>query len=337
MNILVIGGSGFIGRATVACLLAAGHAVTVLHRGRQPAPLPAAVRTLIADRDALPAQRGVLRRLRPDVVIDAYAMTAQHARDLVEVFDGHAGRLLLIGSADVYRNYDGLRRRSEHRPDPPPLAEDAPLRERLYPYRGQAGIAVPYRDDYDKIPVERTAAGAADLPLTLLRLPLVYGPGDHQRLLWPYLQRMRDGRPRILLGARQALWRFTRGYIENVAAAVALAATDARAASGTYNLGEARTPTEIERIRALGAAAGWTGEPCSVPEPALPPPLRLPLNFDYSLWTDTARLRRELGFCEPVDETTALTRTVEWELAHPLPGPPIDYAAEDAALADAGG
>ena len=48
---------------------------------------------------------------------------------------------------------------------------------------------------------------------------MVYGPGDYQHRLRPYLKRMDDARPAIVLDARQVTWRDTRGYVEDVAAA----------------------------------------------------------------------------------------------------------------------
>jgi hypothetical protein len=64
--------------------------------------------------------------------------------------------------------------------------------------------------------VEQVLLAVADLPVTVLRLPAVYGPGDAQHRLRPYLQRMLDGRPGILLHEGQAAWRWTRGYVRNL-------------------------------------------------------------------------------------------------------------------------
>jgi uncharacterized protein YbjT (DUF2867 family) len=50
---------------------------------------------------------------------------------------------------------------------------------------------------------------------------------------------MDDGRSAILLEKGMASWRWTHGYVEDVAAAVALAVMDERAAGRTYNVGEA--------------------------------------------------------------------------------------------------
>jgi len=52
----------------------------------------------------------------------------------------------------------------------------------------------------------------------------VYGPGDNQHRIFEYLKRMDDGRTAILLTGPGG-WRWSRGYVENVAAAIALAAT----------------------------------------------------------------------------------------------------------------
>jgi nucleoside-diphosphate-sugar epimerase len=57
----------------------------------------------------------------------------------------------------------------------------------------------------------------------VVRLPAVYGPGDKQHRLLPYVRRMDDERPAVLLTTDQAGWRWTRGYVVNVAAAIALA------------------------------------------------------------------------------------------------------------------
>lgn len=174
--------------------------------------------------------------------------------------------------------------------------------------------------------------GAADLPSTVLRLPAVYGPGDRQRRFAPWLRRMDDGRRFILLGERQARWRWTHGYVGDVAGAVALAATHPGAAGRVYNVGEAETPTVAARVRALGRAAGWHGEIRTVPDDALPATLREPVDHRVDLALDTTRIRCELGYAERVAPGEALRRTVAWERAVPAPAGelPVDYAAEDA-------
>lgn len=319
MRVLAVGATGFIGPHVVRLLVERGHEVAVLHRGQTRADLPDGVRSVLGNRDALAEVLPKIERFGPEVILDVVPYTERHARELVDALGGVAQRVVALSSADVYRNYDGARGRPTAPPDPTPLSEDAPLRETRFPYRGH-GLPQPWADDYDKIPVERVVLAAPGLAGTVLRLPAVYGPGDKQHRLRPYLGQMDDGRPTVLLAEEQAGWRWTRGYVENVAAAIALAVTDSRAAGRVYNVGERSTPTEREWVEQIGAAAGWTGEVVAVPSEHLPEPLRTPFDPRYDLATDTSRIRDELGFAEPVGWREALRRTVAWERAQPDAG-----------------
>jgi nucleoside-diphosphate-sugar epimerase len=336
VQFLVIGGTRFTGPHVVRRLLAAGHAVAVFHRGQTRAELPPAVVTIHGDRKDLPAFAGAFARLAPQVVIDMVAYTERDALDLVRTFRGLARRLVVLSSMDVYRSYERLRGTADEAPDPTPSAEDSPLRRTLFPYRGLAKGEDDLLYHYEKILVERAVRGGPDLPATLLRLPAVYGPGDDQRRTFEYLKRMDDGRPAILLNEVRAGWRWSRGYVENVADAVALAATDERAAGRTYNVGERAACTEAEWVRRIGRATAWAGEVVGLPEADLPAHLRTPYDWRHDCVGDTGRLRRELGFEEPVSPEEALRRTVAWERAQPpreVDPRQFDYDDEDAALA----
>ena len=130
-----------------------------------------------------------------------------------------------------------------------------------------------------------------------------------------------------------ARWRSPRGYVENVAAAIALAATDERAAGRIYNVGEAEAVSELEWARLIAEAAGWNGRFVTVPTEKAPAHLVSPANLDQDWAADTSRIRAELGYREPVSRSEAIRRTVEWERAHPpAQSDPaqFDYAAEDA-------
>jgi nucleoside-diphosphate-sugar epimerase len=189
-------------------------------------------------------------------------------------------------------------------------------------------------DEYDKIPVEREILGDRELPGTVLRLPMVYGPGDPLHRFFPMLKRMDDRRHAILLEEKQAAWRGPRGYVENVGAAIALAATSDRAQGRIYNVGEAESLSELEWARLIAAAAEWKGEFAVRSADLMPAHLRRPGNLDQHWVTDTTRIREELGYREPVARADAVRRTIDWERANPAPADPraFDYAAEDAAI-----
>lgn len=339
MRVLVIGGTGFIGPYVVRRLHAAGHDVAIYHRGHAEAELPAEVRHLHGERAELPARRHDLSAFAPEVALDMYTMTEADARLAHQALRGVASQLVTITSQDVYRAYGRLIGTEPGPPDTVPLAEDAPLRERLYPYRGEIarGEDDPqhWMDDYDKLAAERVVMGDPVLPGTVLRLPMVYGPGDPQHRLHEYLKRMDDGRRAILLSERAAGWRWTRGYVENVADAIVLAVTDARAAGRIYNVGEPEALSLAGWVRAIGQATGWSGEIHTLPDERLPAHLRADLDFAQDLVADASRIRSELSYTEAIPRDEALRRTVAWERANPpaaVDATRFDYAAEDMAL-----
>lgn len=335
MKILVIGGTGgFIGTHAVRRLAAAGHSVTVFHRGRTRAELPPGVRRILGDRQNLADFADEFRRVAPQVVIDMYLRFEREAVAVMQTFRGLAERVVAVSSQDVYRTYGLLWRVEDAAPNVTPIDEDAPLRGVLYPYRGLAKGADDPKYDYDKIPVERAVMNDPELPCTVLRLPATYGPGDGQHRLFEYLKRMDDGRPFILLGEDESRWRWTHGYVENVADALALAATDERAAGRIYNVGEEDAPTRAEWVRSVGRAAGWEGEVVAVPDELLPEHLKSPTGYEHDLFVDTRRIREELGYEERVPRDEALSKTVRWERENPpadIDPKQFDYAAEDAA------
>ena len=98
-----------------------------------------------------------------------------------------------------------------------------------------------------------------ELPGTVLRLPMIYGPGDPLRRFYPIVKRILDKRWHIIFPDTLAAWHSPRGFVENVAAAISLAATDDRAAGRIYNVCEEPSFSELEWARKIAAAMsrGW--------------------------------------------------------------------------------
>jgi nucleoside-diphosphate-sugar epimerase len=265
--------------------------------------LPESVPHIHADIATLPHDHDI----RADAVIHVYALTQEDAETAVRLFRGRTGKLVVLSSGDVYRAYGVLQGTEAGGLDPVPITEDSRLRTTLYPYRESM-------PDYEKILVERTIMSAQDLPACVLRLPVVYGPGDRQHRFQGWVKSMDEDRPEILLGARMAGWRWTHGYVENVADAIALAAVDSRTAGRVYNIGEATVPTIHERLRRLADMIGWTGRIQVLPDDELPAHSRIALNFRQDMNVATGRFRAETSFVDPVGEEEGLRRTVGWEL-----------------------
>ena len=335
MRVLVIGGTGFIGTHVIRRLIEARHAVTVFHRGQTGADLPGEVNHILGERSDLASFSQEFSDIEPDTVLDMICYTEQEALTLVSTFQSTNKRLVVASSMDVYRNYGRLLGLEQGAPDSLPMDEDSPLRESRYPHRAISKSPRDFAATYDKIPVERTVSEAAMLRATILRLPAVYGPGDKYHRTFEYLKRMDDRREKIILEETRARWLWTRGYVENVADAIALAVTDERAANRVYNVGERDAISEADWVRSIGQAANWRGEVVALQRERLPAHLLAPYRFEHHMRCDTSRIRRELNYSERVPREEGMRRTIDWERSHPpdeIDMSSFDYAAEDAAL-----
>jgi nucleoside-diphosphate-sugar epimerase len=285
VRVLVIGGTRFIGPRVVPRLVSDGHEVGVFYRGLHDAPLPESVRRFTSSGAAMPVTMipDELRAYEPDVVLHMIAMGVRDAEAAREAFAGVAQRIVAVSSGDVYRAYGVFRGCETGGIEPMPLSESSPLRSTLYPYRAADTPVDALEYYYDKILMEREICADPRLPATILRLPKVYGPGDNGNLATVYGFRDHPG------------WHWTHGYVENVAAAIALAIVDERAAGQTYNVGEAFTPSVAQRLAYLPP----NPDVATIHEAA---------NFAQDIVYDTSRIRRELGYEEEIAERDAMYR-----------------------------
>ena len=338
MRVLIIGGTRFIGPPVVAELQQSGHKVTLFHRGQTDAATQD-VSEILGDRRKLTEYTKELRKLQLDVVLDMVAVIEEDARQLSEVFTGSAKRVVLVSSMDVYRAYGRLLGKEQGPPDETPLTEESPLREKLYPYREEQLRSdkdeFRIRDEYDKIPIEHIVMNNDELPGTVLRLPMVYGPSDYQHRLFPYLKRMDDKRPAIILDESIAHWRSSRGFVEDIARGITLAVTDERATDNVYNVCERTALEEIDFVKLIGESAGWDGEIVVRKSEELPEALRDEHATEHHLDVSSEKIRRELGYKEVTAREEAMRTTVEWERANPpsFKSEDFDYALEDQVLA----
>lgn len=102
MRLLVIGGTQFVGRHLVTAALAAGHDVTLVHRGRTGADLFPQAAHRLADRDDVEALSAAVAHGEWDATVDVCAYRPRQVTALADALDGRGGRYVLVSTASVY-------------------------------------------------------------------------------------------------------------------------------------------------------------------------------------------------------------------------------------------
>ena len=239
---------------------------------------------------------------------------------LLACLDGEIDHYIMISSSDVYARYERLHKRATGGVNTGALDENAPLRSTRYPYRTDTprptGDPERCLDDYDKIPIEEATRRLASA-WTILRLPMVYGPGDKQhRFRWAISPMLRK-QTRLVIPRTWANWHSTYGYIDNVGSAIAQTIGDERARNTTFNVAEETPVSQLEWARRFARASSWQGVVELTDDPADPLAQRIAgLDLDVPFSIDGSKLRIALGFSDVVDEISAVQQTLDSEMGH---------------------
>lgn len=338
MNVLIIGGTRFIGPYVVRRLLYLGHNVMVFSRNQSLQSLLDKIWHIWGDRDAIHSFRSAFMKFGPDVVLDMCAYTEAQAQQTIATLNGICPRIVVVSSMDVYRGWDRFfLKTGSSALEPAPFTENAPLRDNLYPRRTAAKGQSDPDFHYEKILVERGMSSCPGLACTILRLPAVYGPGDYSRRLFDMVTRMDDKRPFILMETPRAQWKWTWGYVEDIACAIALAVVDIRSKNQVYNVGEKSALTQEEWVLRVARVTGWRGRIILLDADQMPDHLKDNVQTDFAqhLTLDTTKIRKHLDFKEQVPFEQSLVETIKWtRTLKPAPSDlkAFDYEAEDACV-----
>lgn len=164
MNILILGGTRFVGRHIVDAFVQGGHRVTVLTRGKSPAALPEGVEHLLGDRDEGAAGLGALAGRSWDACVDVSGYTPLQVGASTALLSGGVERYVFVSTASVYAD------QSRH-----PIRETDPL----LPAHPEGTAEVTF-ETYGpmKVACERLVERAFGDAGTVLRPQLIAGPLD---------------------------------------------------------------------------------------------------------------------------------------------------------------
>ncbi|MFI7518085.1 NAD-dependent epimerase/dehydratase family protein [Micromonospora globbae] len=295
MRLLVLGGTGFVGGATVAEAARRGWSVTVFNRGLH-GDVPEGVRRLRGDRTA-PGGLAALAGGEWDLVVDTWDGAPRAALDAARALADSVGHYVYVSSGSVYAE-----------PVLPGSGEDAPVVD-----------AAPDADDGDyarnKAGAERAVREVFGDRALLARAGLILGPGeDIGRLPW-WLGRIARGGDVLAPGPAD----LPLQYVDVRDLASWMLDEGARGRGGAYNVVSRTGHATMGEL--LDACVAVTGAHARLrwipPEPILAAgvapwndlPIWLPPGHDYR-WLQERDVTRAYAAgltCRPVAETVADT------------------------------
>jgi 2'-hydroxyisoflavone reductase len=123
MQILVLGGTQFIGRHIVEALIEGGHEVSVFTRGRTPDALPPVVERLHGDRNDGIGGLATLTDRSWQACVDVSGYTPRQVRASAEALASRVGQYLFVSTVSVYEDTQDVPVLESH-PLLPEAAED---------------------------------------------------------------------------------------------------------------------------------------------------------------------------------------------------------------------
>lgn len=298
MDVLVIGGTRFIGRHVVDEFLAIGASVTVFNRGKHANPFAEVdeVSHHAGDRTIEGELRSVARE-NPDIVIDCVAYHPKDVRVATDIFSD-VDAYIYISSGAAYRDNAVPKRADETELESCSTEQAIDESSESYgPRKAEGDRAV-------------RAAAESGIRAMSIRPPIVYGPYDYTERLAYWVNRVQSFDQIIVPGDGMPLRHMV--YVEDVAAAIRCIAAEGNAGD-VYNVGDDHIPPLAEWIELLADTCDTEIEPIYASRRELEmvdlSPNDFPLYRSYPHILDTSKLR-SLGWRSTPHEK-ALSQTVE--------------------------
>ncbi len=295
---LVIGGTRFIGRHTVAELVAHEYEVAMLNRGTHENPFADDDRVSHIEGDRKNERDVEAARLSvdPDIVVDCVAYHPADVATATEIFSDVDG-YVYISSGSSYA--------AEHIPK----REGVTPLEPCTPEQATDDDHETYGNRKAEGDREIFAAAEAGVNAMAVRPCIVYGPHDYTERLDYWIDRVLTHDRVVVPGDGQNLWH--RAYVEDVASALRIVAESGEPGTA-YNVGDRRALTLEETLETIADAADTEVTVVPASDDALAAGDLTPDDFvlyrEYPHLLDTCALA-DLGWeSTPVNE--AMERTV---------------------------
>ena len=227
-NILILGGTRFIGYLMLSELIKEGHNITIFNRQLRisPAPLPKATRLIKGDRNC-PQDLKYLFNQTYDAIIDISGYTPSHVEPIIRKYSSRIGQYIFISTTSVYKT-----------PPPNPMTEESPRIFLNNTYGGDKALTEDLLLNCKKV-----------FPVTIFRPQGVIGPYD-PRIVGLVFYRIINRLP-ILIGKNTNV-QSNHLFVFDLIRAVSLSIGNSKTFGKIYNIAGDDKVTLIEFIDLCG-------------------------------------------------------------------------------------
>ena len=300
MKILIIGGTRFLGKHLTEALLKGNQEVTLLNRGtaRNTFPFYEDVEWIVCDRHDEDKFKSLLKTRSFDVIIDLCAYVPGDVELVVEVFRDRIGKYIFCSSMAVAQNREYDERLM------------LPIKNRrLFPITSTNSYA------YNKSQIEEYLVEQFDkngFPFISLRPAEINGQGEVRE--WYYLERIKNGRPRILIpGTGENL--VQPAYIDDIIQGFLLAIVKNNAIGECYNITGEEMISLNDYLKLAAELIGQKIRIVNIPyhifKNLTSTKYYFPFCYKYSFVASIEKIKNELGYQPEVGIREGIRKTLD--------------------------
>jgi len=306
MNILIIGGTRYMGRIAVQKLLDRGDQVTIFSRGNTRPDWWDHITHISGDRTDTADFEAKLKGKSFDAVLDMQAFKKEHVENAIPIFDGHVGRYLFVSTGSVY---------ADNKLD---FFTHCPFKETDVNWSNLDYTYPPNEDPYGvgKRHCEKWLCENSSVPYTIVRIPAIMGWDDPTSRMWWWVQRALDSNGVIISDQDHAPFRTL--YCADAAENFIRAITANETIGQTYHIATEEVFTPQRWVDLIWKAAGHKPDITFVPTDVIQsslenhaPPLCRPIPYIH----DLSKAKNDFGFSTTPAEEWIQT-TVDWYRNH---------------------
>lgn len=291
MNILVLGGTYFIGRALVELLLQNGHRVAMLNRGTRKISYDDMI-SIIADRHNQSEIEFGLRSRSFDVVIDLSGYDKNDVSIILNILGDKVAQYIFCSSIAVCRQ-------------PPvywPIAEDhqkcSSISENKYGYN--KWLAEDYLFQHSL---------KSNLQVSVVRPVYVYGPYDYSGRLDYIFMRVIEERPIIMSGNGGNIIQF--GYVYDLCRAIIALIGNKKAYGHTFNISGRELITTAQLVDLISLILGKRAD-VRFDTNGLVDAQEVSTITDIHRFSDISKAEKVLGIIPATSLSEGIKKTYEW-------------------------